>query len=199
MFLICSFGLNTIYFIRNKTLTCSLTSNTVTDAVSSRDHHSKNFPWPEKHEVLRRPINRRKTFYQWRHNYDVLWSYSEWVKNRTVGLCRFRAGTWNGTIGVLFWRFIMSKRSVTDRLVVKTDGNDNSLTKEHIQPFPFRVGQPFNISIVLLSADHNYSVTLSLPSRRFQQSLCVWDKTLSLDVVNSVSYTHLTLPTMYCV
>ena len=47
MFLICSFGLNTIYFIRNNTLTRSLTTNPITDAVSSRYHPSESFVWPE--------------------------------------------------------------------------------------------------------------------------------------------------------
>ena len=75
---VCRFGLNKIYFIRNNTLTRSLTANSVTDTVSSRDHLSEKAEktkisvWGEnmqklksvKHEVLQHSISRRKTFCQ---------------------------------------------------------------------------------------------------------------------------------------
>ena len=65
---------------------------------------------------------------------------------------------------MLYWRIILFRSpTVTDRIKVKMDGDKSNAVMGTVQPFPFRVGQPFNISIVLLSADHTYSVTLSLP------------------------------------
>ena len=60
---------------------------------------------------------------------------------------------------MLYWRIVLFRSpTVKDKIKVKMDGDKSNAVMDTVQPFPFRVGQPFNVSIVLLSADHTYSV-----------------------------------------